>query len=138
MSSDEQDDLPFCPISDPIHVAENHLEKTIWPMNQSNSTPIQSRKVRLEGHFANQRVAKHDRINLLRICAILKARWNLGARARVAMVASYAVSATARASRKRAMAREAGGFFSAARFARHAFHRLASFAIAPRIMSRIR
>ena len=63
MRSDEQDDLPFCPISDPVHVAKDHFKENDLPDEPKQLDSHPKQEVRLEGHFADHRVAKHDGID---------------------------------------------------------------------------
>src|ERR1700730_1437810 len=64
MGADEQDHFPFCPITDAIDIAENDGEKNDLADEPKHFHQHPEKKVRFETHLADQRVAKHDGIDV--------------------------------------------------------------------------
>src|SRR6266436_1226042 len=58
--TDQQHDLPLCPIADPIHIAENDTEEHDLAAEPEHLDRHPQQKVRLETQLANERVTQHD------------------------------------------------------------------------------
>ena len=64
MSPDKQDDLPFRPVSDAVHIPEDHFDENDLSDEPEQLDSHPEQKICLEGHFANHRVAEHYGIDL--------------------------------------------------------------------------
>ena len=64
MRSDQQNDFPFCPVSDPLDVTEDYFNEDDLPDEPKQLDSHPEQKVRLKSHFPNERVAQHDRVDL--------------------------------------------------------------------------
>ena len=64
MRPDEQDDLPFRPVADPVDLTENDAEENDLAAEPEHFHHHPEDEVRLETHLADERVAQHDGIDL--------------------------------------------------------------------------
>jgi hypothetical protein len=64
VSSDEQNDFPFCPITDAVDIAENDGEKNDLADEPKHLHQHPKQEVRFETHLANEGVTKHDGVDL--------------------------------------------------------------------------
>src|ERR1051326_113367 len=64
MRADEQNDFPFCPITDAVDIAEDDREENDLADEPEDFDQHPKEEIRLEAHLANERIAKHDRIDL--------------------------------------------------------------------------
>src|SRR6266478_3100632 len=58
--TDQQHDLPLCPIADPIHIAEDDAEKNNLSAEPKYFDDHPKEEVCLETQLTNERVAQHD------------------------------------------------------------------------------
>src|SRR5439155_17026686 len=64
VGADEQNHLPFCPIADAVDIAEDDGEKSDLADEPQHFHQHPKQEVRFETQLADERVAKHDGINL--------------------------------------------------------------------------
>src|SRR5206468_11941619 len=64
MGADEQNHFPFCPIADPVDIAENDREKSDLPDEPQHFHQHPKQEIRFETQLADERVAQHDGVNL--------------------------------------------------------------------------
>jgi hypothetical protein len=64
MSSDQHNDLPFRPVSNPVHITEDDLDENDLSDEPQQLDSHPKQEVCLESHFADHRVAEHDGIDL--------------------------------------------------------------------------
>ena len=63
MRADEQHHFPFRPVTDAIDLAEDNAEEKNLAEKPKHLDDQPENEVCLEAHFANERVAQHDRVN---------------------------------------------------------------------------
>src|SRR5205085_7034463 len=64
IGANQQDDFPFCPIADAVDISKNDAEKHDLSAKPEHLHHHPEQEVRFETHLANERVPKHDRVNL--------------------------------------------------------------------------
>ena len=64
MRADEEHDLPLCPVTNTIDIAEDDAEKNNLPAEPEDLHDHPQQEVRLETQLADEGVAQHDGVNL--------------------------------------------------------------------------
>jgi hypothetical protein len=59
----QQHHLPFCPVTNPIHIAEDDAKKNDLSAEPQDFDDHPEEKIGLETQLANERVAEHDEVD---------------------------------------------------------------------------
>src|SRR4029077_21141225 len=63
VGADQQHHLPFCPVTNSIHIAEDDAKKNDLPAEPKNFDDHPQEEIRLETQLPDERVAQHDGVN---------------------------------------------------------------------------